>query len=242
MSLPLIGITTTRSVKSADSPTYRVNKPYKESITAAGGTYELIPMNLTAEDLDALLLHLDGILFTGGSDVDPKYYGGQPHPKVGRIDPDRDRAEIHLVHQVVNHGMPFLGICRGIQVLNIALGGTLHEDLPGQFPSHIQHDNHGIRRDFLAHTVRLEPASSLAKILGDQNAPVNSLHHQGLRQVAPGLRPTAYSPDSLVEAVELEAHPFGLAVQWHPEELQSYEGMRQLFKTFIQSCQPHRLA
>jgi putative glutamine amidotransferase len=216
--------------------TFQVNQPYKDSISNAGGSYELIPMNLTLDALDTLLTRLDGILFTGGYDVDPQCYGGQPHNKVEGIDADRDRCELFLVRRAIERGKPFLGICRGIQVINVALGGSLYEDLGEQFSPELQHDNHDQRRNYLAHHVKLEAGSRLDQILGTQNIQVNSLHHQGVRRLAPDVHATGYAPDGLVEAFELPSHPFGLAVQWHPEELQEHESMRRLFQAFVQAC------
>jgi putative glutamine amidotransferase len=234
---PLIGLTTTRSRRSTKHPTFVVNKPYKESITNAGGLYELVPMDLSTDDLDALLPSLDGILFTGGYDIDPQRYGHGPHPKVDGVDVDRDQIEFYLVHQVVKLGKPFFGICRGIQVINVALGGSLYEDLPEQFEVDVHHDNHDLPRNHLAHQVNVEPTSSLAGILASNQPQVNSLHHQGVRGLAQDVHPIAYATDGLVEAFELPSHPFSLAVQWHPEELQEHEDMRRLFKAFIQACQ-----
>ena len=184
------------------------------------------------------MLRLDGILFTGGYDIDARLYGSRRHPKVEGVDTDRDRVEIHLVRQLFNSGKPFFGICRGCQVINVAMGGSLYEDLPEQFGGDIPHDNHDHPRNYLAHTVNVQPGSKLASILTISSAWVNSLHHQGVNKLAGGLKIAAIASDGLIEAFELVNYPFGLAVQWHPEELQEHETMRALFRTFVQSCQP----
>lgn len=236
MEKPLIGLTTSRIRNASGLPTYSANVAYTKSIVNGGGIPVLIPSNLSDDDLDVLLSRLDGILFTGGYDIDPRQYGNQPHPKVEGIDVDRDRVELHLVQSIVQVEKPFLGICRGCQVINVALGGSLYEHLPEQFPGSIQHDRHDQPRNYLAHPVKINPQSQLAKIHGSVDVRVNSLHHQGVHQLASTLHATATAPDGLIEAFELPDYPFGLAVQWHPEELQEYEPMRRLFEAFIQAC------
>ena len=237
MPKPLIGLTTTRMPSPSGRPAFGINEPYVKSIANAGGLPILIPLGLSNDDLDVLLSRLDGILFTGGHDIDPQRYGNQPHPKIEGVDADRDRVEMHLVHTVIQSGKPFLGICRGCQVINVALGGSLYEDLQEQLRGEVQHDNHDHPRNFLSHSVDIQSNSNLAQVLSSNYARVNSLHHQGVRKPAPGLQVTAIAPDGLIEAFELPGHPFGLAVQWHPEELQEHEVMRKLFLTFIQSTQ-----
>lgn len=234
---PLVGLTTTRGRNSFGNPTFTVNATYVQSIVSAGGLPVLIPLDLPPDDMQVLTARLDGILFTGGDDIDPRRYGSQPHPKVSGVDARRDQVEDHLVHYAIQTNMPFLGICRGAQVINVALGGSLYEDLPDQFPHALQHDNHDLPRNNLAHSVNVERESRLEQILGGGETRVNSLHHQGLRRLGESLQSSAFSPDGLVEAVELPGHPYGLAVQWHPEELQEHEAMRRLFLSFIQACQ-----
>jgi putative glutamine amidotransferase len=237
MTKMLIGLTTTRMLNPFELPAYGINEPYVTSVINAGGLPVLIPLGLSHADLDALLQHLDGILFTGGSDIDPKQYGNQPHPKVEGADSERDQIEIHLVREAIKLDKPFLGICRGLQVINVALGGSLFEHLPDQLPGDVRHDNHHMARDFLAHSVNVESGSRLSRITSGDQLQVNSLHHQGIRRLADGLLATAYAADGLIEAVEYPGHSFGLAVQWHPEELQENQVMRQIFQAFVCSCQ-----
>jgi putative glutamine amidotransferase len=219
------------------TPAYGSNVAYIRSVSNAGAITVLIPSNLANEDLDNLLTNLDGILFTGGSDLDPACYGSALYSKVQEIDTERDRVELYLVRKAVQLQLPFFGICRGCQVINVALGGSLYEDLADQFPGDIQHDKHDKPRNSLVHPVVMKATSRLNEILEESSIEVNSLHHQGINQLASKLTAVAHAPDGLVEAVELPAHPFGLAVQWHPEELQAYEPMRKLFGAFIQACQ-----
>ena len=237
MPKPLIGLTTTRMLKKTARPAFGTNELYAKAISISGGLPVLIPLSLSNDDLDALLVRLDGILFTGGYDIDPRQYGNQPHPKVEGVDEDRDRMEVYLVREVIQSPKPFLGICRGLQVINVAMGGSLYEHLPEQFPGDIAHDNHHRARDFLAHSVTVKPDNRLSQIISSNQVQVNSLHHQGVRRIAPDLFPTAHAPDGLIEAFEITGYPFGLAVQWHPEELQADEVMRKLFQTFIHSCE-----
>lgn len=237
MPKPVMGLTTSRTSRTSKTPKFGANELYAEAISNAGGLPVLIPLNISNNDLDSLINHLDGILFTGGNDIDPRQYGNQPHPKVEGVDKDRDRVEIYLVEKMLQSGKPFMGICRGFQVINVALGGTLYEHLPEQFPGNVIHDNHDLPRNFLAHSVRVEPDNHLSKIFSSNQVDVNSLHHQGVRKLAQELLPTAFAPDGLIEAFELAGVSFGMAVQWHPEELLAYAGMRKLFEEFIHSCQ-----
>jgi putative glutamine amidotransferase len=159
------------------------------------------------------------------------------HPKVNSVDTDRDRVELFVLQEVIQRQTPFLGICRGFQVINVGLGGTLYEDILDQHPGGMDHSHQpGAPRDHLTHAVAVEPESKLGQILGQKSVPVNSLHHQGVRRLAPTLRPTATSPDGLIEAYELPGYPFGLAVQWHPECLPDHPAMQRLFQAFVQAA------
>lgn len=237
MSLPLIGITTSRASNKAGHPTLTVMEAYIQSVQQAGAAPLMIPLGLPEEQLDTICERVDGILFTGGGDVAPEIFQGEEHPKVTLVDPDRDRVEIHLVQRATQKGQPFLGICRGLQVINVALGGSLYTHLPEQFPHAIKHDyDSGTERKMLAHDAHLQEGTRLAQILGAVSVPVNSLHHQGIRELAPGLKAIGHAPDGLVEAIELTGHPFGMAVQWHPEWLQEHTPMRALFRAFTQAA------
>lgn len=234
MSKPLIGITTYQQVNSYGYPANAVMTSYIQAVANAGGLPVLIPLGLEIDAYQVLIERLDGILFTGGGDVHPEHYGGQAHIKVGDVDAERDRVELWLAQAVVAQDKPFLSICRGFQVLNVALGGSLYEDILDQKPDAIKHDYFPNQpRNLLAHQVILAEGSRLANILGLTSTSVNSLHHQGVRNLASPLTATAYAPDGLLEAFELPAHRFGLAVQWHPEWLQEHEPMRKLFRAFV---------
>lgn len=238
MPAPLIGLTVGRVQKPKQIWHLQTPEAYSRAISAAGGAPVLIPPGLAAADMRELRSRLDGLLLTGGGDLDPALFGGQPHPRVYDIDPQRDELEIELARLAARNCWPFLGICRGLQVLNVALGGSLFTHIADQLPNALRHDFlPDWPRDHLAHTVRLQANSRLEHTLGCAELQVNSLHHQGAEKIAPGLSATAHSPDGLVEALELPSHPFGLAVQWHPEELVSSQPMQALFKAFVKAAQ-----
>lgn len=237
MPAPLIAVTTSRIRNAAGSRLVCVPDAYVQAIIRAGGIPVLVPARLSESQLHDLSSQVHGLLLTGGGDLNPALFNGKPHPRVYDIDADRDQLELKLVRLAVQDGLPFFGICRGVQVINVALGGTLYTDLADQLPGALKHDYFpDSPRDYLAHPVRVEPGSQLAGILGDTQAQVNSLHHQGIEQVAPGLTATAWAPDRLVEAIEFPGHPFGLGVQWHPECLPDSLAMQALFRAFVQSA------
>jgi len=238
MPRPLIGITTARLLNKANIHVLSVAEAYVQAVLGAGGLPVLLPLGLDEPTISELLARLDGLLFTGGGDIAPERYGGQPHERVYDVDLDRDRIELSLVDWTARQGKPFLGICRGFQVVNVALGGSLYEDILDQHAGALKHDYFpGYPRDQLVHPVQLTPGSRLASILGQTEVQVNSLHHQGVRQVPGVLTTTALAPDGIPEAVELPGHPFGLAVQWHPEWLQAHAPMRALFRALVEAAE-----
>ena len=239
MPAPLIGITASYSpADGSRAAQVIVGDAYLQAVLKAGGLPVIIPPVLAGQPLREVFARVDGILFTGGGDIDPALFNGRAHPRVYGIEPTRDTLEIELVRLAAGEGKPFLGICRGIQVVNVALGGTLFTDIADQHTPEIRHDNFpGMPRNFLAHSVNLADGSRLAQILGSLHVPVNSLHHQGVERVAPGLLSSATAPDQLIEGLELPGHPFGLAVQWHPEWLQEHAPQRALFSALVEAAQ-----
>lgn len=184
--------------------------------------------------LSALLPRLDGLVFTGGGDIDPERFNGKPHPKIYGISPERDEMEFALLSKALDSRKPFLAICRGIQVLNIAFGGDLYTHIQDQLQPSLKHDWYPkFSRDKLAHEVSLVSGSKLDEIFGAKQIRVNSLHHQGIARVGKGLKATAFAPDGLVEGLEVEGADFALGVQWHPECLPDDPGMQSLFKALI---------
>jgi putative glutamine amidotransferase len=238
MSLPLIGLTTYNHENQYGFPITALMHKYITVVTYAGGTPVLIPSGLTDEAQRSLLERLDGILFTGGGDIAIEHFGGEPHAKIILVDEARDEIELALVKAVAAIGKPFLGICRGFQIVNVALGGTLFTHLADQLPGAVKHDyDSGTQREVLAHDVQVEQGTRLAEILGEPVLKVNSLHHQGAKGIAPSLKASAHAPDGLVEGLELPDHPFGVAVQWHPEWLTSQESARRLFRAFVEAAE-----
>lgn len=237
MSSPLIGITTSRIYNRYGFSQIAVTEAYVKAVSRTGATPLLIPLGLPDEAYPDILEHVDGILFTGGGDVQPERYGSQPHPLVSEMDPDRDRVEISLLQDSLQSQKPFLGICRGLQLINVAMGGSLYEDLQVQYPQAQRHQFFPEKpRSYAAHSVQIKTQSRLAEILGTAQAEVNSLHHQGIRHLAAGLLASAYAPDGLIEAFELPDYPFGLAVQWHPEWMEEGGSMQALFQAFSQAA------
>jgi putative glutamine amidotransferase len=238
MPAPIIGVTTHRiSGKKVQGDEYGSPLSYLNAVNTAGGVPLLIPAHLDEAQLQRVLERVDGLLLTGGGDVDPQLFSGVPHAEVYGIEPDRDRAEITLARAAIQSGRPLLGICRGIQLINVALGGSLYTHIADQLSGALKHDYFpDFPRNQIAHPVQIEAKSCLASILGGVQFGVNSLHHQGLSHVAPGLVVTARTSDGLVEAVELPGHPFALAVQWHPEWLQEHAPQRALFRAFVEAC------
>jgi putative glutamine amidotransferase len=237
---PIIGCTSYRKLVRQETPfeVYGAAPAYVEAVLAAGGIPLLIPLGLDDEAVAALVEHIDGLILTGGGDVAPDRYGGRPHPTVKDVDIERDRLELVLVEQIMGRRKPLLAICRGCQLFNVALGGTLWEDVGSQKSGALSHDlNNSHPRNHLGHTVSIEAGSALASHLGKTNTWVNTLHHQGIRELAPGLSITAVALDGLIEGVEIPDHPYAIGVQWHPECLvQDDPAMLSLFKGLVDAA------
>ncbi len=178
-----------------------------------------------SDRLGAILHKLDGVLLPGGADVDPAHFGEEPIPQMGEVSLERDEVELFVARYTALHGIPTLGICRGIQVMNVALGGSLYQDLPAQGFGTIQHSQKA-EPPVLSHSVEQAGPSPLNRLF-EPRFRVNSYHHQALKDLAPGLHPVATAPDGIVEAVVLEGHPFYFGVQWHPELLPEQWGIFQ---------------
>lgn len=234
---PLIGITTNQSINPYGQPTVLLQQSYIRAVMQAGGVPVLIPSMIANDGWEAVYARLDGILFSGGGDIGLDHFIGEPHPRIDDVEPERDVVELQMIRAAAVDGKPFLGICRGCQVLNVALGGTLYTHLPDQLPGALDHSYPGNMRTVLVHEVKIEEGTHVAEIYGEPIIKVNSLHHQGLKDIAPTLRVAGYAPDGLVEAVELPDHPFGLAIQWHPEWLTNQESTRNLFKQFVEAAE-----
>lgn len=218
---------------------YSVNIPYVQSILNAGGIPFCIPIGVEKEN-DQLFDVLDGLLLTGGVDVHPHFYEEEPHPKLGEIMLERDKFEIALTQQGLNKGTPILAICRGIQILNVALGGTLYQDIYSQCEGKVILHSQIADRSVASHFVEINKQSKLFEIIEEQKIPVNSMHHQSIKKVGNHLNIVATASDGIVEAAELDEsiHPFCIAVQWHPEEMAVVgdEYSKKLFSSFIEAA------
>lgn len=234
--VPIIGITTNQSTNVHSQQTVTLMQAYVNAVVQAGGVTVLIPSLIAKDGWEALYTRLDGILFSGGGDIGLEHSPGDPHPRIDDVDPARDSIELKMIQAAASDGKPFLGICRGCQVVNVGLGGTLYTHIPDQFPNALDHSYPGNMRTVLVHEVGIEGGTRVAEIYGEPIIKVNSLHHQGLKDIAPSLRVAGRAPDGLVEAVELPDHPFGLAVQWHPEWLTDQESTRNFFRKFVEAA------
>jgi putative glutamine amidotransferase len=237
--IPVIGITASIDQRSpAFGETYSLTRKYAEGVLQAGGVPVIVPHNLAEDSLAVVLDRLDGVLLSGGGDIDPALFGEELHPATCEIEPDRDRVELTLARWVVERDLPFLAICRGIQVLNVALGGSLVQDIPSQVPDALQHsfDRKTTPRDYLAHPVKIDPNSHLARIMQLEVAQTNSWHHQSIKQAAHGLRVTATAPDGVIEAVEVPGRRYAIGVQWHPEWMfEKWVAHRRLFEELVKA-------
>jgi len=218
VSAPLIGVSgVVRSWDGADRT--GVNAAYVRAVLIAGGVPLVLSPLMGAGLAARALAGLDGLLLTGGEDLDPAWYGAEPSTYLDPPSRERDLFELALFAVARQQGLPVLGVCRGIQLINVALGGSLYQDLPSERPGTIQHRAEG-PRDLRSHRVRLLPGSRAARALGADKITVNSSHHQAINLLAPGLLASAWSDDELIEAVETPpGSPWLLAVQWHPEEM-----------------------
>ncbi|QRN82477.1 gamma-glutamyl-gamma-aminobutyrate hydrolase family protein [Chloroflexota bacterium] len=237
-SHPIIGITGGNVKNKTGSYAFNVGQAYVTAIRHAGGIPLLIPLGTGKADLHRISQLVDGVLFTGGGDIETKRFNGQGHPRVYGISPLRDKLEFTLMDIALKDHKPLLAICRGIQVLNVTFGGGLYTDIADQLENALKHDWYpNYPRDKHAHTVSLKQDSILHEIFQADDVPVNSLHHQGVGKVGDGLEAVAFAPDGLVEGLFVKDQNFAVGVQWHPECLPDDSPMQALFKAFITACQ-----
>lgn len=205
-------------VSAAETDAASAPLTYVNAIKRAGGVPLVIPMTTDEKQIEAVLNVIDALVLTGGEDIDPlKYYGEQPHPNLGTVVPYRDEFDYKLVRMAVAKGIPVLGVCRGEQMLNVAFGGTLIQDIPTQVKGTFVKHSQKAPRNYGTHSITIEKGSQLNKILGVTEINVNSYHHQAVKDVAPGFKVTAYSKDGVVEAIEKIDNPKVMGVQFHPE-------------------------
>ncbi len=241
--MAVIGITTQTLEAIPDQlpRCWVMSQRYVDVLTASGAIPWVIPLLEGNEAaLRSIYERLDGLFLPGGVDVDPAVYGELRSSLCGRTDPARDWVELLLVRWALADKKPVLAVCRGAQLVNVAVGGSLYQDVGTQHPEAIKHDHFpigGRRRDALAHEVHLAAGSRLQQLLGTDSLAVNSMHHQGIARLAPGLVPVATSPDGLIEGVETGNGHFLIGVQWHPEDLVDVDPrMKRLFDAFIDAA------
>lgn len=205
---------------------------YVESLRRAGAVPVLIPPQ--PENADELVESLDGILLAGGFDCDPELYGEEPHPTVETMDSRRQSNDMSLARASRERGIPTLGICLGLQMMNVAAGGTLVQDIDSELETEIQHASEP--EDRARHDVLIDKGTRLSGIVGERELNVNSSHHQAIRQVGQGLRVTAHAPDGVVEGLEDPRHPFYVGVQWHPEDMKGEDSAGSIFGAFVDAA------
>ena len=243
---PVIGIPTQTlqslgGVSAEIPPSWVMSQRYIVTLTNAGAVPWLIPL-IDDETLRGIYEHLDGVFLPGGADIDPASYGTAPHPSCDKTDRDRDRVELALARWAIQDRKPVLGVCRGMQLINLAAGGSLYQDLADQMPASIKHDyfpfgGQTFRRDYLAHDVDVKAGTRLARVFGAGSLRVNSMHHQGVRDIGEGLAVSAVSSDGLIEGLESSNGQYVVGVQWHPEALtDSQDAARALFEDFVKEA------
>jgi putative glutamine amidotransferase len=236
---PLIGVSS-----FADPGVTSVNLTYIQAVEKAGGVPVVIPVTTDKAMLEQYLNLVDGVLMTGGEDVGPlKYFGEEPNQHLGQIVPERDEFDVMLIRSAVAKGLPLLGICRGEQLLNVAFGGTLYQDIPSQVPNAIKHNQSGVApRDYQFHSIKIEKGSVLEKVLGCDSTAVNSYHHQAVKDAAPGFKITARAKDGIVEGIEKEGNEYVYGVQFHPEGLiqTGNNFFLPIFKHLIEGAQKYK--
>jgi putative glutamine amidotransferase len=236
MEQPMIGVLPQWDQKDEN---IRMSPNYTRALEEAGAVPVILNLTTSETVLKRFACSFDGFLFPGGPDMHPNYFGQEVADYCGEICEMRDNMEAYMFREaVINQNKPALGICRGIQVFNIMLGGTLYQDIPTQLPSTINH-NQEPPYDVLVHHVRLIPESPLYKLAGKEHLETNSMHHQGIDRLAKGLEVMATSDDGLIEAVYMPDHPFVWAVQWHPECAIKEEISKKIFSAFVEGVEKH---
>jgi putative glutamine amidotransferase len=227
----LIGITT---YGRNEQNRYSIPAEYVDAVRRGGGSAVLLPPGESR--VEEWLALVDGVILAGGGDIDPEHYGGELHETIYAIDAERDGSELALARRIVDAGIPTLGICRGVQILNVALGGTLHEHVPDVFGEGVAHRLPP--REPTAHAIEVAAGSGLAGILREIRFESPSWHHQAVDAVAEALRVSARAPDGVIEAVEMPAHPWLYAVQWHPELTAATDAVQQrIFTALVEAAE-----
>lgn len=231
---PVIGVTTTfREERLVVS-----GVDYYNSVASMGGLPVIFPNLMDEVAITQYAEMIDGLLVTGGGDIDPSIYGEQPHPGLGEVSPQRDFFEIALVQKVLQLNKPILGLCRGCQVINVAMGGDVYQDIYAQSDTPLLQHRQKAPRSHASHDVDIDPQSILYQIIQKPRIKVNSFHHQAVRKIGGQLKVSARSDDGIIEAIESKAHRFVLATQWHPENLLRKDDPAsvEIFQAFVKAC------
>ncbi|MDC3414410.1 gamma-glutamyl-gamma-aminobutyrate hydrolase family protein [Terrihalobacillus insolitus] len=233
---PLIGITSSIDV---DEQSSTVGTDNIKAITRAGGLPIILPNFLQEEDIDQVADTIDGFYATGGYDIDPTLFGEEPHPNLGLITPERDRFEVALIKKLLEQNKPILAVCRGCQIVNIAAGGTMYQDIYAQMDQELLQHQQKAPKGHGSHYVQVETNSLLYDIIESRKLKVNSRHHQANREVPSTFKISGKANDGVIEAIESSKHTFVLGLQWHPENMAATGDITSLriYQSFIRACQ-----
>ena len=242
MRKPLIGVTS-GLIFNRDYPwsvgVYGQNHTYLDSVIRAGGSPVALPITQNMGVLDNLVDHLDGLLLSGGNDLNPKLFGADPYPNLLDVDDKRDRAEIRLLKRATERGIPIFAVCRGMQLINITRGGTLYQDIPTDLPGSLNHVLSSDKEDhtYISHKINIERDSQLFKIIGEEEVDVNTNHHQAIKKLGENLVVSARSEDGIIEAIEATDYGFMICIQAHPESLHiTAPQWKRAFEAFVEAA------
>lgn len=240
-SYPLIGVSGSIDAKETE---HFLLRNYFTVLISAGAIPVMLSPDMDEDQMDHCLSRLDGLFLAGGNDLAPELFGAQPVEALGEVNPLRDRLEMQLIPKAFSIGMPVVGVCRGMQSMNVAMGGTLWQDLPSQYrtPQGQPPIAHRQTRpgQYSSHSINIRKDSMLFSLLASEEIQVNSFHHQAVRDLAPALLASAFSPDGVIEAIEHADHPFFLGVQWHPERYDSRAPhAASLFRGFVSAAEKY---
>jgi putative glutamine amidotransferase len=229
---PIIGITA-----SIEGSSIQVNRDNSDAVYQSGGLPLVIPYTTDLTVLQQTIGLIDGLLLSGGGDINPMLFGEEPHRRLGSINQERDDLEISLIRLMLDENKPILGICRGSQILNIAAGGNMYQDIYAQLDGEILQHSQQASREHTSHYVHIKPGTKLHELLGHSKIKVNSFHHQAVKDMAPGFHVSGIASDGVIEAFESSQHNFVFGIQWHPENLYRVDKLaRCLFHSFIAAC------
>lgn len=233
MKKPVIGLTA-----SFEQPNrIFITRHYADWLLKLGALPMILPYTQDKQHILEFAPVLDGLLLSGGGDLDPGSFNEEPHPKLGSVHPERDTLELLLTKEMLKLNRPILGICRGAQLLNVAEGGNMYQDLGAQYGSELLQHQQNAPTSHASHTLKILPDSKLAQILGAAKIRTNSFHHQAIKDPAPAFRACAFSADGVIEAIESVSHPFALGIQWHPECMPlDHQESEKIFAAFVQAC------